>query len=165
MVFRRFWALVALLIAAGACTPGNDPLQTAAPAGARSGSPTLPPEVEKIVGPTYASPGLQSLVDRVGQKVVAGSRIDGSFRFYVLDQPIPNAHALSPGYVFVTRGLLALIDDEAELAAALGHEVGHVVQRHAADRERARKGVMDAAVDAAMTSGSITVGRSVAREA
>ncbi len=165
MVFRRILALVALLIAAGACTPGsNSPLQTAAPAGASSGSGTLPPEVEKTVGPVYSSPALQALVDRVGQKVVTGGNIAGSFRFYVLDQPLPNAHALLPGYVFVTRGLLALIDDEAELAAALGHELGHVVLRHAAERERARRGVMDAAVDAAMVSGSVTVGRSVARE-
>ena len=169
MVFRRILALVALLAAAGACTPGsNGPLQTAAPggasSGASSGSGPLPAEVEKTVGPVYASPALQALVDRVGQKLVTRSAIAGSFRFYVLDQPLPNAHALSPGYVFVTRGLLALIDDEAELAAALGHELGHVVLRHAAERERARRGVMDAAVDAAMVSGSVTVGRSVARE-
>ncbi len=164
MVFRRIWPLVALLIAAGACTPGNNLPRTAAPAGAPSGWGTLPPEVERTVGPVYPSPALQALVDRVGQKVVARGGVAGSFRFYVLDQPVPNAHALSPGYVFVTRGLLALIDDEAELAAALGHELGHVVLRHAAERERARRGVMNAAVDAAMVSGSINVGRSVERD-
>ena len=43
-----------------------------------------------------------------------------------------NAHALQSGYVFVTRGLLALVDDEAELAAAMGHELGHITERHAA---------------------------------
>ena len=68
------------------------------------------------------------------------------------------------GYVMVTRGLLALLDDEAELAAALGHEVGHVVQRHASQRARQRQSVLDAAVDAATSTGSITVGRSVARD-
>ena len=45
---------------------------------------------------------------------------------------------LSSGYVFVTRGLLALMDDEAELAAAMGHELGHITERHAAQRERQR---------------------------
>ena len=43
------------------------------------------------------------------------------------------------GYVFVTRGLLALMDDEAELAAAMGHELGHITERHAAQRERQRR--------------------------
>ena len=66
--------------------------------------------------------------------------------------------------MFVTRGLLALIDDEAELAAAIAHELGHLAERHAAQRERRAPSVMDAAVDAAMKSGSITVGRSVARD-
>ena len=88
----------------------------------------------------------------------------GSYRFFVLDQPVANAHALSSGYVFVTRGLLALMDDEAELAAAMAHELGHLTERHAAQRERERRVVMDAAVDAAMKSGSVTVGRSVARD-
>ena len=67
-------------------------------------------------------------------------------------------------YVFVTRGLLASLDDEAELAAALGHELGHLAQHHAAQRARARQGVLDAAVEAAVVTGSVTVGRSVARD-
>ena len=46
---------------------------------------------------------------------------------------------MSSGYVFVTRGLLALMDDEAELAAAMGHELGHIAERHAAQREQARQ--------------------------
>ena len=104
------------------------------------------------------------MVDRVGQRLVSQAGVPGSYRFFVLDQPVANAHALSSGYVFVTRGLLALMDDEAELAAAMGHELGHVTERHAAQRERERRVVMDAAVDAAMKSGSVTVGRSVARD-
>src|SRR5258707_15215274 len=124
----------------------------------------MPREIEKEVGPAYASPGLQALVNRVGQKLVVGSGLSGSYRFYVLDQPVANAHAMSSGYVFVTRCLLALMDDEAELAAAIGHELGHIVQKHGAQREQARRGVFDSAVDAALKSGSMTVGRSVARE-
>ena len=164
MVFRRILALVALLVAVGACTPETNPPHTAAPSGSPSGAGTLPPEIERRSVPPTRRRRCRPFVDRVGQKVVAQSGIAGSFRFYVLDQPVANAHALSPGYVFVTRGLLALIDDEAELAAALGHELGHVVLRHAAERERARRGVMDAAVDATMISGSVTVGRSVVQE-
>jgi predicted Zn-dependent protease len=56
------------------------------------------------------------------------------------------------------------MDDEAELAAAMGHELGHIARKHAAQREQARKSVLDSAVDAALKSGSLTVGRSVASE-
>ena len=161
MVFQRIIPLLVLLVLAAACTPENNPPQTAATA---SSTYTLPREIEREVGPAYASPGLQATVNRVGQKLVTSSGLSGSYHFYVLDQPVPNAHAMASGYVFVTRGLLALMDDEAELAAAMGHELGHIVQKHAAQREQARKGVLDSAVDAALKSGSMTVGRSVARE-
>jgi predicted Zn-dependent protease len=159
VAFQRILPLLVLLFLAGACTPENNPPQTAA-----TSQSALPREVEREVGPAYQSPALQAMVDRVGQKLVASSGVSGSYRFYVLDQPIANAHAMSSGYVFVTRGLLALIDDEAELAAAMGHELGHIVQKHAVQREQARRGVLESAVDAALKSGSLSVGRSVARE-
>jgi predicted Zn-dependent protease len=162
VVFQRIFALLVLLVLAGACTPENNPPQTVV--AGQAGIPAMPREIEKEVGPAYASPGLQALVNRVGQKLVSHSGLSGTYRFYVLDQPVANAHAMSSGYVFVTRGLLALMDDEAELAAAMGHELGHIAQKHAAQREQARKGVLDSAVDAALKSGSMTVGRSVARE-
>ena len=130
---------------------------------ARAGVPVLPREIERDVGSAYPDPALQAYVDRVGQKLISQSNVAGNYRFVVLDLPIANAHAVT-GYVFVTRGLLSLLDDEAELAAALGHEVGHLVERHAAQRARARQGVLDAAVEAAAVTGSITVGRSVARD-
>jgi len=158
--FRILAALLALLLLSGGCTP--DAVSTAAPPAAQGD--TLPADVEKLVGPAYASPQLQALVSRVGQRLVSRSAVPGSYRFYVLDQPEPNAHALQSGYVFVTRGLLALVNDEAELAAAMGHELGHITERHAAQRERQQRLVMDAAIEAAMKSGSVTVGRSVARD-
>ena len=133
MAFRRIFPLLVLLVLAGACTPETNPPQTAA-----GGAAGMPREIEKEVGPAYPSPGLQAMVNRVGQKLVTSSGLSGSYRFYVLDQPVANAHAMSSGYVFVTRGLLALMDDEAELAAAMGHELGHIALRHAAQREQAR---------------------------
>lgn len=163
----RIWVLVALLFAASACTAAEAPPRATAgtaPSVPVSGVPVLPAAVERDVGAAYPDPALQAYVDRVGQKLVRGSGLAESYRFVVLDLPVVNAHALPPGYVFVTRGLLAVLDDEAELAAALAHEVGHLTQRHAAQRARARQGVMDAAVEAAATTGSITVGRSVARD-
>ncbi len=160
MFFRILAGLLALLLLSGGCTPGAIPT-TAMPDAQGS---ALPPDVEKLVGPAYASPQLQALVDRVGQRLVSRSAVPGSYRFYVLDQPEANAHALQSGYVFVTRGLIALANDESELAAAMGHELGHITERHAALRERQQRQLMDAAIEAAMKSGSITVGRSVARD-
>ncbi|WP_428669538.1 M48 family metalloprotease [Reyranella sp.] len=162
MVFRSLVALLLLAALACGCTPGSISPQTAGPVA--QGGDTLPSEVEKAVGPAYRSPELQAFVNRVGQRLVSQASVPGSYRFFVLDQPVANAHALSNGYVFVTRGLLALMDDEAELAAAMAHELGHLTERHAAQRERERRVVMDAAVEAAMKTGSITVGRSVARD-
>ena len=160
MVFRRLLVLLALLASAAACTL---PAIRRRPGPSHAGIPSLPRELERDVGAAYPDAALQAYVDRVGQKVVSQSAVSGKFRFVVLDQPLANAHAAG-GYVMVTRGLLALLDDEAELAAALSHEVGHVVQRHASQRARQRQSVLDAAVEAATSTGSITVGRSVARD-
>jgi predicted Zn-dependent protease len=161
VVFRSLFALLALLLLAGGCAPGSPSLATAVPS---AQGDSLPPDVQKAVGPVYRSPHLQAMVSRIGQRLVSASAVSGSYRFFVLDQPIANAHALPSGYVFVTRGLLALMDDEAELAAAMSHELGHITERHAAQREQQRRSVMDAAVDAAMKSGSVSIGRSVARD-
>jgi predicted Zn-dependent protease len=160
--FRIFAVLLALLALAGGCTPSTVPQTTVAAAAGPGGA--LPQDIERLVGPVYRAPELEAMVNRVGQRLVTRGGVGGTYRFFILDQPVANAHALPSGYVFVTRGLLALIDDEAELAAAMGHELGHITERHAAQREQQRRTVMDAAIDAAMKSGSISVGRSVARD-
>ena len=171
MSFQRILILIALFAVIGGCTPENNPPQTAvagAPSTAASTavvhSPPLPPAIEKQVGALVQSPTLQDLVDRVGQRLVSRAAIPGYYKFYVLDQPEPNAHALGTNYVFVTRGLLALLDDEAELAAAMGHEIGHITLRHATQRARERQAALAAATQAATTSGSVDVGRMVARD-
>lgn len=163
MEIRRILALVALLAGVVACAPAVEP-PSASGAAAATGRRTivLPSGIEKLVGPADQDVALQAYVDRVGQRVVAAAGVSG-FRFVVLDSPVANAHAVQ-SYVFVTRGLLALLENEAELAAAIGHELGHLVQRHAAQRARVRQGVLDAAVEAAATSGSVTVGRAVAQD-
>ncbi len=163
MVFRRILALVALLAGLAACASQDGALQSSTGATRGGGTIVLPANIEKIVGPVYQDAALQAYVDGVGRRLVAASSIGGSYRFGVLDSPVPNAHALQ-NYVFVTRGLLALLEDEAELAAAIGHELGHLVQRHAVQRARVRQSVLDAAIAAAATSGSVTVGRSVAQD-
>ncbi len=78
-------------------------------------------------------------VTRVGRKIAVESGLSNSERDFtvtLLDSPVDNAFAIPGGYVYVTRGLLALMNDEAELASVLGHEVGHVAARHAAKRQQ-----------------------------
>ena len=75
---------------------------------------------------------LQAYVRRVGQKLAAASeRPNLPWKFGVVDDPTPNAFALPGGPIYITRGLLSLIDSEAELASVLGHEIGHITARHA----------------------------------
>ena len=74
-------------------------------------------------------------VNSIGQKVAANTeRKDVTYKFYVIDSPMVNAFALPGGYIYVSRGLLTLANSEAELAAVIGHEIGHVTARHAAER-------------------------------
>jgi len=82
----------------------------------------------------YDDPVLQEYITRVGQKLVSACRRkDIEYYFKVLDSEDINAFALPGGYIYITRGMLALINSEAELAGVLGHEVGHVVGRDSAN--------------------------------
>lgn len=79
-------------------------------------------------------------VTQVARRVATQSGLSASpqdFTVTVLDSPVNNAFATPGGYIYITRGLLALLDDEAELAAVLGHEVGHVAARHSERRQQA----------------------------
>ncbi len=79
----------------------------------------------------YDHPALTRYVNLVGQAVAMTSdRPEIPYRFAVLDHDSINAFAAPAGYIFVTRGLLAQVKNEAELAAVLGHEIGHVSQKH-----------------------------------
>jgi predicted Zn-dependent protease len=79
----------------------------------------------------YPDPALQAYVQRIGQKLAAQShRPHLKYHFTVLDSPEVNAFALPGGHVYITRGILAYLNSEAELAAVLGHEIGHVTARH-----------------------------------
>ena len=93
------------------------------------------PKALQQFGGQYDNARLQAYVDKVGNRVKNASELSGeSFTFTVLDSDIVNAFALPGGYIYVTRGLIALTNNEAELAGVLGHEVGHVTARHTAQR-------------------------------
>ncbi len=86
----------------------------------------------------YDNPALQRYVNEVGQKIAKRShRPNLVYHFTVLDTPEINAFALPGGYVYITRGIMAYLNSEAELAAVLGHEIGHVTARHGVRQQSA----------------------------
>jgi len=86
----------------------------------------------------YNDESLQAYVQSVGDKLASVShRPELLYRFTVLDSPVINAFALPGGYIYITRGLMAYLNSEAELAAVLGHEIGHVTARHGVRQQSA----------------------------
>src|SRR5882672_4178953 len=83
--------------------------------------------------PFYQDSAVQRYVQRLGARLAAaGERPNLPWEFHVVDDPGVNAFALPGGYIFVTRGLMTDLNSEAELAAVMGHECGHVTARHSA---------------------------------
>ena len=95
------------------------------------------PKVLEQFGGVYHDPELQSYVGSIANFLGRVSRRpDIEYRLTILNSPVVNAFALPAGYLYVTRGLLALADSEAELAGVIAHEIGHVTGRHTAERYR-----------------------------
>ena len=79
----------------------------------------------------YDDPELQAYVSEIGHEMAALShRPDLPWSFAVVDSPVVNAFAIPGGYIYLTRGIMAYLGDEADLAGVLGHEIGHVTARH-----------------------------------
>ncbi len=122
----------------------------------------------------YEDQQVRAYVERLGQEVLAVSHLrrpetDPEFRntpftFRVLDSPVVNAFALPGGYIYVTRGLLTHLNNEAQLAVVLGHEIGHVAARHASQRAATQTlgqiGLLGAAIGGQVLLGG-TVGESI----
>ena len=124
-------ALLAWLLAgcAGNARSGGDDGRKLSP----SAQATL--QLEQSVG-FVDDPKLQAYVEEVGRRIAAqGKRHDVDFRFYILDMPVPNALALPEGQVFVSRGVLILVNSEDELAGILAHEIAHVEEHHSDQRQ------------------------------
>ena len=156
--------VVALLLTAAACAQ----MPSAAGLG-RMGQAALPigPAKEAEIGFGIAAavagryrivddPALNEYVGLVGAAVAEQSMRTGEveFRFGVLDTDDVNAFAAPGGYIFVTRGALALMQSEAELAGVLAHEVAHVDEKHVLDDIR-RADFMNTAADEAALSGAL----------
>lgn len=111
------------------------------------------PSLQRQYGGLSADPRGQSIVDRIGARLVQGSdaaKMPYRYQFHLLDDPqTVNAFALPGGQVFITTGLMRRLRTEGELAGVLGHEIGHVVARHGAEhiaKQQLTQGLTGAAV-------------------
>ena len=140
---RIFYAIVLWIVGVSAAL-ADWPAESAA-MGARDHSKVL-----QRYGGEVQNSALAAYVADIGAKMVAVSaRADEVWRFTVLDSGEVNAFALPGGYVYVTRGLLALANNESELAAVLAHEIRHVIEAHVEARQQAQS---DALVDGALSA-------------
>ena len=122
-------------------------------------------EHEKLIkqAPIYQNERLQAYVEQVGQRLAAIShRPDLEYHFTIIDSPDINAFALPGGYVYINRGLLTLLTSEDQLAAVLGHELGHITARHAVRQQTAARTsnilATTAAVASVITTGTTVLG-------
>ena len=103
--------------------------------------------------PIYTEPEMNAYVNKVGQKVAAnGHRNKLKYTFTIIDSPDINAFALPGGYIYINRGLMTYLNNEAQLAAVLGHEIGHVTARHSVRQHSA--GTAASIVSAVLTVGT-----------
>ena len=93
------------------------------------------PKLIKEFGGAYTDAKLRAYIRRIGLKLTRHAETGGmKYTFTILNSDKVNALALPGGYVYITRGLLALADNEAEMAGVLAHEIGHITARHTAER-------------------------------
>ncbi len=92
------------------------------------------PKLVKQFGGEYDDPRLQRYVEQIGFKAAQFTEYQFPYKFTIVNSPIVNAFALPGGFVYVSRGLLTLASNEAEVAGVLAHELGHVNARHTAER-------------------------------
>ena len=144
---RAAVALLALLAAGCAAIdpPAAPPAASLAPAAApqTTGGALSSPERKRLIdafGGEYSAPTTERYLNEILARLAPASETPTEpYRVTILDSPVVNAFALPSGDIFVTRGLLALANDGAEVAAVMAHEIAHVTAHHAAQRAELEK--------------------------
>ena len=111
-------------------------------------------------------PELTAYVSQIGKRLLRGvPRRSFHYEFHIVDQTVPNAFALPGGYIFISRGLLALTNNEDELACVIGHEITHAARRHAAAQQALSKAGNPLAMPWARAARQAAYGRDMERDA
>ncbi|MEM7670680.1 MAG: M48 family metalloprotease, partial [Pseudomonadota bacterium] len=135
-ISRVLAALIGAFALTACQTTGSGPAGTPTTLAQRSASDQRlgdenHPKIVAQYGGVYKDAKVTNYVNQIGGKLAAVSeQPEAKWTFTVLDTPTLNAFALPGGYVYVTRGLIGLAEDEAELAGVIGHEIGHVTAGH-----------------------------------
>jgi len=141
---RGILAVGALFALLSACSTANLPTVADAPPAPQPEKQTLLSAADQrehlrilaAYGGVYREPRVQEMLEKTVDKLVAASeRPDLKYEVTMLNSPAVNAFALPNGQLYVTRGLIALANDNSELASVMAHEMAHVIARHAAIRE------------------------------
>lgn len=148
----------------GSATPGSPITQQEAQQGAQYHQQFLNEFGGEVAGSQAA------YVEQVGKNIAVQSGLANSqsaFNVSLLNSSVDNAFAVPGGYIYITRQLVALMNNEAELAGVLGHEVGHVAARHSASRQQAAQrnsilGVLGAVLTGAVL-GDSTLGQQLSQ--
>ncbi len=140
MTIKTLMALSVSLAAIGLAAPGDAQRapQAISQTAARQAAQQHPQLVAEFGGEEAGARG--AYVTNIGRRIAAQSGVpgaNGAFTITTLNSPVMNAFAVPGGYVYITRQLLGLMNDEAELASVLGHEVGHIAARHSEQRQSA----------------------------
>lgn len=131
-------ALAGLMALTAAAPPVNLPGPQAISPDDRATGAKAHPDMVSEYGGAYAGPQA-AMVRRVGLRVAGQSgisNVERDFTFTLLNSPVENAFAIPGGYVYTTRALLALMNNEDELGFVLGHETGHIAARHSEKRQQ-----------------------------
>lgn len=137
MISLKTLFLIPLLLTLAACSTnpatGGRQFNLVSPALEQAAGAQSHQQIEQDFG-FYDNPALTAMVQRIGNTLARDTeRPDILYNFVILDTPVVNAFAAPGGYIYVTRGLMATMNDEAELAGIIGHEIGHVTARHGAE--------------------------------
>ncbi len=106
----------------------------------------------------YDDPHWNAYVRAIGQRILDSADIDGGYHFNIIDDSHFNAFATPDGYIFLHRGIIASLNSEGELAGIIGHEIGHVVGRHAKRRNRISRIGLVAGILGSIVTGTGAVG-------
>ena len=129
-------ALLAAACATNPATGGHDIVLMSEHSEIKKGREMHEEMIEK--GAAYDDQKVEAYVNRIGQDLAAHSdRPDIPYTFTVIDDANINAYAFPGGYIYINRGLMVYLENEAELAAVLAHEIGHVTARHAVRQQSA----------------------------